>query len=160
MKLTKVDQILAGHETRPPNIHVYTRPMTPIHIQVLEAACRIADERWTFRISHLVRVVPHLNVGTVRTHVASRCTVNAPAHHQSRYGYFCALGRGVYRVEPRFRRRAFSSSRGAASQDLILASMDSGVDPTLIAESLAITPTDRLEAMRRAARSFDAMKVT
>jgi hypothetical protein len=134
--------------------------MEPIHAQVLEAASRLADASWTFRIGHLIEALPHLNQGTVRTHVASRCCVNAPAHHQSRYGYFRALGRGVYRVESRFRRRAVGGRRRSASQDLILASMDGGVDPTLIAESLAMTPTDRLEAMRRAAVSFDAMKAT
>jgi hypothetical protein len=36
--------------------------------------------------------------------------------------------------------------------------MESGVDPTLLAESLAMTPTERLETMRRAALSLDAMK--
>jgi hypothetical protein len=32
--------------------------------------------------------------------------------------------------------------------------MESGVDPTLIAESLSMTPTVRLETMRRAALSL------
>jgi hypothetical protein len=36
--------------------------------------------------------------------------------------------------------------------------MDSGVDPTLIEASLALTPTERLERMRRAAASLERMR--
>lgn len=132
--------------------------MPPVHTQVLDAACAIAARDWTFRIAHVTKALPHLNEGTVRTHVASRCCVNAPSNHQYRYRYFRALRRGVYRVEPAFRRRVRRDTRTTPSQDLILASIDSGVDPTLINESLALPPTERLETMRRAARALDAMR--
>jgi hypothetical protein len=36
--------------------------------------------------------------------------------------------------------------------------MDSGVDPTLLVESLAMTPTDRIETMRRVALALDDMR--
>jgi hypothetical protein len=132
-------------------------PVEPIHAQVLEAACALAGGDWTFRIADVARALPHLNPGTVRTHVASRCCVNAPAHHQSRYAYFRALRRGVYRIEPSVRRRS-RGGRREASQDIILSSVDSGVDRTLLAASMAMTPTERIETMRRAAVSLDAMR--
>jgi len=132
--------------------------MEPIHAQALRAACVLADDAWTFRVADLVRALPHLNPATLRTHVASRCCVNAPANHQSRYRYFRALGRGVYRIQRTFRHRSEYVKRGTASQNAILASFDSGVDPTLIAASLALTPTGRLETMRRAAASLDAIR--
>ena len=129
--------------------------MTPVHSQVLEAARRVADRSHTFWLADLVRALPHLNAATVRTHVASRCCVNAPAHHQSRHRYFRAVGRGVYRIEPAVRRRR---TRSRGWQDRVLAAIDSGVDPTLIAESLRCTPTERLERMRRATASLEDVR--
>jgi hypothetical protein len=129
--------------------------MIPIHRQVLETARALADADGRFQIADVLRALPQLNAGTVRTHIASRCCVNAPAHHQSRHRYFRALGRGTYRIEPPFRRQNHRGRRRPASQDVILASMESGVDPTLIAENLSMTPTMRLEVMRRAALSLD-----
>ena len=131
--------------------------MEPIHVQALEAACSLADDTWTFRVADLAQALPHLNPATLRTHVASRCCVNAPCNHQSRYRYFRALGRGVYRIERAFRHRP-GHARSAASQNVILASFDSGVDSTLIAETLAMPPTERLETMRRAARSLETIR--
>src|SRR5262245_64431070 len=116
--------------------------MEPIHAQVLGAANAIASPDGRFRIADVPALLPHLNAATVRTHVASRCCVNAPSNHQSRYRYFRAMRRGVYRIEPSFRRRPRRRRTPAASQDRILATMDSGVDPTLIAASLARTPTE------------------
>jgi hypothetical protein len=130
----------------------------PSHVQVLEAALALADAGWTFRAADVARALPHLNAATVRTHVASRCCVNAPSHHQSRYAYFRAIRRGIYRVEPSVRRRGLRGGRRRASQDVILSSMESGVDRTLPAESAAMTPTQRLETMRKAALSLDAMR--
>lgn len=130
--------------------------MESVHAQVLEAACAVAGRDWTFRIGDITRTLPHLNPATVRTHVASRCCANAPANHQTRYRYFKALQPGIYRVEPRFRRRAVR--RVKPSQDLILSSFDSGVDTTLLAESLAMAPTDRLETMRHAARALEGLR--
>src|SRR5215510_7113285 len=114
--------------------------MEPIHEQVLGAANAIATSDGRFRIADLPARLPHLNAATVRTHVASRCCANAPSNHQSRYRYFRAVRRGVYRIEPAFRRRPRPQSRQRPSQEQILASLDSGVDPPLIATSLAMTP--------------------
>jgi hypothetical protein len=129
--------------------------MEPIHIQVLAAARRIADSRGRFRMATVVGELPHLNPATVRTHVASRCCVNAAANHQSRYAYFRSLRRGEYGLEPPFRTPA-GAALMESSQDRLLA-LGSGVDPSLIDESLAMTPTERLDTMRRAAVSLEAM---
>jgi hypothetical protein len=136
---------------------VYNRGMEPIHTQVLAAANRLAAADGTFAIAGLPAMLPHLNAATVRTHVASRCCVNAPSHHQSRYRYFRALRRGVYRIEPAFRHAARRGRQPIASQERILAQVDAGVDATLVAASLAMTPTERLDTMRRAARSLDGL---
>jgi len=40
----------------------------------------------------------------VRTHVVSRCCVNAPKHHLHRWKYFRRVGRGTYEVLPAMRR--------------------------------------------------------
>lgn len=37
---------------------------------------------------------------TIRTHVSSRCCVNAPEHHAVRYAFFERTGRGLYRIVP------------------------------------------------------------
>ena len=133
--------------------------MKPVHLDVLEAALRLTGERrsWAFRPLDVVRALPHLNAGTVRTHVSSRCCVNAPSHHQTRYPYFRAIGRGRYRIEPAFRRPAGRRAPRRAWQDRILSALDAGIDATLIAESLKLTPTGRLELMQQAAESLDAM---
>lgn len=130
--------------------------MEPIHAQVLSAARRIADTSGRFRLAEVVRALPFLNAGTVRTHVASRCCVNARANHLSRYGYFRAVARGEYRIEPRF--RSAGGDESVPSQDRLIA-LGSGVDPTLIDESLRMTPTARLETMRRAALALQSMSV-
>ena len=141
------------------NIHVYNQSMDAVHSQVLEAARRIVRPDWTFGIREVVRALPHLNTGTVRTHVASRCCVNAPSHHQSRHPYFRAVRRGIYRIEPRYRSQTRVARRKTrASQDIILDSIESGVDRTLVAESLAMTPTARLETMRQAVLSLDSAR--
>ena len=128
--------------------------MDPVHEQILDAALAHADSRrWTFHLADVVAALPALNAGTVRTHVASRCCVNAPAHHQSRHPYFRSVARGVYRIEPPFRRRRGPTRRGW--QDRIFEALESGVDPTLIAESLQWTPTERLDRMRAAALSLE-----
>lgn len=132
--------------------------MPPVHALVLDAARDIADARWRFRLGDLVRALPEQNAMTVRTHVASRCCVNAPGHHQSRYAYFRAVGRGIYMIEPPFRRPPEHRPRVRAWQERVIASLDSGVDPTLLDESLRLSPTERLERMRGAALSLDRMR--
>src|SRR5437763_16746123 len=135
---------------------MYNSRMDPIHAQVLQAARGLAARDGTFSIADVVGALPHLNTATVRTHVASRCCADAPVHHASRYPYFRSVGRGVYRIEPAFCQRGPRPPR-TAWPDRLLASTAPSVDPTLIAESLKMTPTDRLETMRCAAQSLDAM---
>jgi hypothetical protein len=119
-----------------------------VHLQVLEAARRVAGRTRTFRLRDVVAALPHLNPGTVRTHVSSRCCVNAPAHHQTRWPYFRAVGRGVYRLEPRDKKRRAGAPRGNRSwQDRILDAGDFGIDPTLITANLRRTPTERLQQL-------------
>lgn len=71
-----------------------------VHDQVLATAQRISRLRrdGTFAVAEIVAALPRLNPGTVRTHVCSRCCVNAPAHHGSRWPYFERLGQGRYRL--------------------------------------------------------------
>ncbi len=69
-----------------------------IHEEVLETARRICLERSakTFRVADIVHALPHLNPSSVRTHVVSRCCVNAPTNHPHKWGYFRRTGRGEY----------------------------------------------------------------
>lgn len=75
------------------------------HHEVLAAAQRISAGRETpaFSPDDIVRALPHLNPQTVRTHVTSRCCVNARPHHQSRLEYFRRIGRGRYELLPQHR---------------------------------------------------------
>lgn len=77
-----------------------------IHLEVLAAALRIGRERgdWTFRPDEIVKALPHVQAGSVRTHVASRCCVNAPSNHPHRWPYFRRVRRGLYEVCPGWRR--------------------------------------------------------
>src|SRR5438445_4701119 len=77
----------------------------PVHAEVLDAARRLCRERggWTFSPEEIVRALPHLNQSTVRTHIVSRCCVNAPRHHPHRWPYFRRVARGVYESLPRLR---------------------------------------------------------
>ena len=89
----------------------------PVHDQVLDAARRLCRERggWTFRPDEVVRALPHLNPSTVRTHIVSRCCVNAPRNHPHRWEYFKRIGRGVYEILPQHRRVA-RARRGAPAR--------------------------------------------
>ncbi|MEX2271548.1 MAG: type II toxin-antitoxin system HicB family antitoxin [Vicinamibacterales bacterium] len=77
-----------------------------IQAQVLDAAVGICRERgsWTFELSEIIHALPDLNPQSVRTHVTSRCCVNAPANHAHRWSYFRRVGRGKYEVMPAYRR--------------------------------------------------------
>jgi hypothetical protein len=70
----------------------------PIHEEVLSAARRICRERreTSFRVADVVHALPHLNPSSVRTHVVSRCCVNAPRNHPHKWDYFRRTGRGEY----------------------------------------------------------------
>lgn len=78
-----------------------------IHHEVLAAAQRLCAERSTaeFTPDEIVRALPHINAQSIRTHVTSRCCVNAAPHHQSRLDYFRKIGRGRYELLPRYRTR-------------------------------------------------------
>jgi predicted RNase H-like HicB family nuclease len=77
-----------------------------IHDAVLRAAGRLCRERrgWTFTPQEIVRALPDLNESSVRTHVVSRCCVNAPKNHPHKWDYFRRVRRGVYEVLPAHRR--------------------------------------------------------
>jgi hypothetical protein len=83
-----------------------------IQEQVLAAALGICRSRkgWTFRPAEVVAALPDLNAGSVRTHVMSRCCVNAPPNHLHRWPYFRRVARGVYEVLPELRRRRASAA--------------------------------------------------
>ncbi len=91
-----------------------------IHELVLQAAHRIASARkdWTFTPEEVVKALPDLNVSSVRTHVGSRCCVNAPKNHLHKWDYFRRVGRGKYEVLPRYRQASPSAGIRAASGGL------------------------------------------
>ncbi len=72
-----------------------------IHEEVLAAARRLCRERGekTFRVVDVVRALPHLKESSVRTHVVSRCCVNAPKNHPHKWPYFKRTSRGEYEIE-------------------------------------------------------------
>lgn len=71
-----------------------------IHEEVLAAARRISRERGerAFRVADIVLALPHLNASSVRTHVVSRCCVNAPKNHPHKWNYFRRMERGEYMI--------------------------------------------------------------
>jgi predicted RNase H-like HicB family nuclease len=92
-----------------------------IHDDVLGTARRLCRERggWTFRPDEVVRALPHLNPSSIRTHIVSRCCVNAPKHHLHRWAYFRRVARGVYEILPaqrHVRRTRSAPARAAASR--------------------------------------------
>jgi predicted RNase H-like HicB family nuclease len=82
-----------------------------MHHLILEAAQRLCAERTepVFAPDEIVRALPQLNAQTVRTHVTSRCCVNARPHHHSRLDYFRKVGRGRYELLPEHRVRRHRS---------------------------------------------------
>ena len=77
-----------------------------IHEEVLNAAVRLCRRRrgWRFRPVEIVSALPHLAPGSVRTHVVSRCCVNAPKNHPHKWDYFERVARGTYEIRRPFRR--------------------------------------------------------
>jgi predicted RNase H-like HicB family nuclease len=77
-----------------------------IHDEVLRAARRLCRERrgWTFTAEEVVRALPDLNESSVRTHIVSRCCVDAPKNHPHKWDYFSRVRRGVYEILPAYRR--------------------------------------------------------
>jgi predicted RNase H-like HicB family nuclease len=78
----------------------------PVHEEVLHAVLRLCRARggWTFTPEEIVRALPYLNESSVRTHIVSRCCVNAPKNHPHRWRYFRRVARGHYQVEPGYRK--------------------------------------------------------
>src|SRR5215831_18429565 len=76
------------------------------HDEILAAARRLLEERGdtTFSPDDIVRALPHLNPRTIRTHVVSRCCVNAPTNHPHKWGYFKRVDRGRYEITPKYRK--------------------------------------------------------
>ena len=85
-----------------------------IHEEILAAARRLctARRRWTFTPVEIVRALPHLNERSVRTHIVSRCCVNAPSHHAHRWPYFRRLRHGVYEVLKDYREPQYVRGSG------------------------------------------------
>ena len=85
-----------------------------IHEEILNTARRLCAARrsWSFAPAELVRALPHLNERSVRTHIVSRCCVDAPAHHAHRWPYFRRLGRGVYEIREDYREGARNAAPG------------------------------------------------
>jgi len=121
-----------------------------IQAEVLESAVRICRARggWRFRASEIVDALPHLSPGSVRTHIMSRCCVNAPVNHVHRWPYFRRVGRGTYEVLPQVRRRpatAVAEARVAyVDWDPVLRAYESGIDRTSIRSSLKRSVDERL----------------
>jgi len=74
-----------------------------IHEEVLQAANRLAGPEGSFELNKVVRELGHLNENTVRTHIVSRCCVNAPKNHPHKWPYFRRVGRGEYQIMPQYR---------------------------------------------------------
>jgi predicted RNase H-like HicB family nuclease len=107
-----------------------------VHNRVLEVANQLASRSrdGAFTIEEVVRALPDVNEHSVRTHVASRCCVDAPKNHPHKWDYFRRVSRGRYEVMPRYRhgghqarnrsgpsrqdRRRKSSERGGAAPAL------------------------------------------
>ena len=68
---------------------------------------------WTFRPDEIVRLLPSLNASSVRTHIVSRCCVNAPRNHPHAWGYFKRVDRALYEILPKYRRAAAAPPRPA-----------------------------------------------
>jgi len=88
-----------------------------IHEEVLRTAIRLCRERgnWTFKANEVVLRLPHLNESSVRTHIVSRCCVNAPKNHPHKWDYFRRMHRGLYAIQRAYRKET-ETRRIAAHQ--------------------------------------------
>jgi predicted RNase H-like HicB family nuclease len=77
-----------------------------VHEDVLRAVQESCRRRgtWRFEIKEIVETLSQLNERTVRTHIASRCCVNAPVNHLHKWDYFRRVARGQYELLPDHRR--------------------------------------------------------
>ena len=74
-----------------------------VHEEVLRTANHLAGPDSSFELSQVVRELEHLNESTVRTHIVSRCCVNAPTNHPHKWPYFRRVSRGKYQIMPQYR---------------------------------------------------------
>ena len=118
-----------------------------IHEEILKTARRVCSKpNWTFTLNDIVRAIPHLNEGSVRTHVSSRCCVNAPSNHQSRWPYFRRLGRGVYEIQKAYRGGTGEQVRAGESLRVAEVSPDYGPEPLSLRPAIhaVVTETEGL----------------
>ena len=102
-----------------------------IHEEVLATARRLCTARrsWTFTPAEVVHALPHLNSRSVRTHVVSRCCVNAPNHHVHRWPYFKRVSRGTYEVLKDYRESPSRGGHGAADSPPGVAETSAAYEP-------------------------------
>jgi len=74
------------------------------HIDVLSAAKVIVELKGKNEFSPK-EIIEYMKLNgttyaesTIRTHIVSRCCVNAPEHHAVRYKYFERISRGLYKL--------------------------------------------------------------
>ena len=86
-----------------------------VHEEVLAKAQRLCAARRSrqFAPKDVVQALPHLNESTVRTHIVSRCCVNAPKNHDHRLPYFRRVRRGVYEICKTYRLPAGEDAEAA-----------------------------------------------
>ena len=114
-----------------------------IHEEILKTARRVCSKpNWTFTLNDIVRAIPHLNEGSVRTHVSSRCCVNAPSNHQSRWPYFKRLGRGVYEIQKSYRSDSSEQARTGVSLRVAEASPEYGPEPLSLRPAIHAVVTE------------------
>jgi predicted RNase H-like HicB family nuclease len=91
-----------------------------VHDEVLAAANQIASGRedGTFTPYEVVKALPILNENSVRTHVVSRCCVNAPKNHLHKWDYFRRVGHGQYEVLPKYRTTGLTTGSPAGGPSL------------------------------------------
>ena len=80
-----------------------------VHEEVLAAANTVVSRlggNGVFTVPDILPLLKHLNESTVRTHVVSRCCVNAPKNHPHKWGYFRRVGFGKYEIMPQYRKKA------------------------------------------------------
>ncbi|MDR9507019.1 MULTISPECIES: DUF7669 domain-containing protein [Brevibacillus] len=72
--------------------------------EILAAVREIVKQKGIneFEVGEVVKYMlsknPNLNVSTIRTHITSRCCVNAAANHAVTYNDYERIGRGIYRL--------------------------------------------------------------
>ncbi len=129
--------------------------MPAVHEQVLSAALESCRRRggWVFDVADVLDALPHLNPRTVRTHVSSRCCVNAPKNHLHKWDYFRRVGRGVYEVVSRYRRTRRAPAARQASPGLLkhlvhaVVSRDEGVYVAECLELAVVTQAPSIDGL-------------